>query len=159
MSDAETKFEIEVNDEVTLARDSMIYHAEHGPMRVDSIIVSGHGNRAELKSEAGPVGLELSGDEIREQWGETMGDDPFDIHDAGSARFENREITVEGSDIEVTIRTEGPEQQAEVAHNHAIDQIVSGLQAVRDGTEPSECEGAPFEIDWKTALDNGGDGE
>ena len=157
MSETDHAFEIEVNDEITLSRDSTVEHAEHGPMIVDSIAIGTHTKTASFKSQTSPIGLELTEAQIRERWGETMHTDPFKLHEVGSARFQSTAISAEGSDIEVEISVEGPEADAETVYMHAIDQIAKGLQAVRDEKPPSECMGGDFEIDWETRFGKGGD--
>jgi len=151
---SEDKFAVEVNEEVTLRRDSMVEHAEHGPMRVDSIRVGPHSKTVEFKSEMGPVGLDLSAEDIREQWGETIAQDPFDLHEPGTAKISNSGISVEGSEIEVDITVSGPEDDAEMVHMHSVDQIVRALQGVRDEKPPWESEGGGYEIDWETVFED-----
>ena len=154
------QFQIEVSDEVTLARDSMIEHKDHGPMRVESIAIGGFsGKSANLKAETSSIGLELNEEELREMWGETIHTDPFKLHEPGTARFENTGMSVEGSDVEVEFSVEGPEADAETVYMHALDQIARGLQAVRDEKHPSECDGGQFKIDWETRFEKGGDDE
>lgn len=154
-----SKFTIEINDEVVLSRDSLVEHVEFGPMRVDTVSVGPFNKTAQLQAETSSIGLELTGDELRDKWGEEIASDPFELHDPGSARYENRGITVEGLDVEVTIKSSGPEKDAERVHMHAIEQTVRALQAMRDGVPPEECEGANYEIDWETVFDGGDDGD
>jgi hypothetical protein len=155
MSETETKFEIEVDDETTLRRDDTVEHAEHGPMHVDSIRVGPYHKTAELKSEIGPIGLELTDEDLQEQWGETLHSDPAELYDKGTRRVENNGISVENSNIEVSVKAEGtPGDDVEAVQMHAIDQIVRGLQAMRDEKPPSECEGAEFAIDWETVFED-----
>lgn len=149
MSEVTPKFEIEIDEETTLHRDHMVEHIEHGPMRVESIAVGPYHKTAKLKSEVSPLGLELTDEQLREQWGETISDDPFELHDSGIARFENTGISVEGCDIEVDLTVNGPEKDAERVTMHAVDQIVRCLQAVSEDQPPSECEGAGYSIDWE----------
>lgn len=151
----DSKFQIEVDEQTSIARNDMVEHAEHGPMRVNRIAVSAIGKRARLQSELNPVGLELSEEELREQWGETIHCDPAEIHDPNTARFSRSGIATEGVDIEVDIETSGsPQTEAELVHMHAIDQIQRALQAVANGSEPSECEGIRINIDWEKALED-----
>lgn len=147
------KFEIEIDDETTLRRGDMVDHVEHGPMQVDGILVGAHHKTAELKSELGPIGLDLTDDDLREQWGETLHTNPEELREPGHARFENQGISVDGADIEVTVTTSGqPQDDAEAAHMHAVDQVVRALQAVRDETPPADCEGAGVSLDWDTIF-------
>jgi hypothetical protein len=155
MSETESKFEIEVDDETTLQRDSMVEHAEHGPMRVDSIRVGAYNKTAELKSELGPIGLELTEEDLQEEWGETIHSDPAELYEKGTRRVENNGISVDDSDIEVSVKAAGvPGGHVEAVQMHAVDQIIRALQAVRDGKPPEECEGAEFRIDWETVLES-----
>lgn len=154
-----TEFQVEVTDEVTLSRDSMVEHVDHGPMRVSSVRVGPYEKTVELKSEMGPIGLELSDDEIREQWGETIAQDPFELRDPGTARVTTNGISAPDSDVVVSVTTEGPQDDAEAVHTHAKDQIVRAIQAVRDEQPPEECDGAGVDIQWeKIFSDDGGDG-
>jgi len=152
------KFTIEIDEETTLRRDDMVEHVEHGPMYVDSIVVGPSTKTAELKSELGPLGLDLTAEELREQWGETVHADPFELGEPGSARFESSGISVDGSAIKVSITTHGaPQKDAECVHMHAKNQIVRGLQAVAEGQPPEECEGPGFAVDWEHFFEEGSD--
>jgi len=154
MSETEPKFEIEINEKITLHRGSIIEHIDHGPMRIDSILAGPHHKTADLKSELSPHGLELTGDELREQWSETIAQDPADLHDPGTARFQNTGVSAEGSDIEVDLTVKGPEKDAETVLIHTVDQTVRAIQAVRDENPPSDCEGAGFGINWETRFED-----
>lgn len=64
-------------------------------------------------------------------------------------RIRTYAIEVEGSDVQVTIETEGDaEKDAEKVHLHAHDQAVRAMQALRDGTTPDEAEGIGISIDF-----------
>lgn len=155
MSETTDKFEIDTGDDTTLTRDSMVEHAEHGPMHVDRITIGPYGKRVQLQAELSSVGLKLSEEEVQEEWGETIAADPFELHEPGTEKIESSSISVDGSDIELSLTTEGPEEDAETVHMHAVDQIARALQAVRDGEHPDECDGADFAIDWDKRLDLG----
>jgi hypothetical protein len=148
MSTTDTTFEIEINDDVTLRRDSMIEHAEHGPMFVDSVAVGPHEKEAELKAERSSIGLTLTGEQLREMWGETIAQDPFELHEPGTQRINAEDITEDGSGVEVDLTVDGPQEAAEAVYMHALDQTKRAIQAVNNGKEPSECHGIDVEIDW-----------
>lgn len=154
MSETSDKFEIETGDGETLTRNSTIEHADHGPMHVDRITIGPYGKRVQLQAELSNVGLKLSEEEVQEEWGETLAADPFELHEPGTASFESESISVEDSDIELTLKTEGPEADAEVVHVHTVDQIVRALQALRDEQHPDECDGADIGVVWDDILDD-----
>jgi len=62
-------------------------------------------------------------------------------------------ITAEGTDVTVSIETEGGEKAAETVHMHAHDEIVKALQAVSNGVHPDECEGYLMRHDWDDRLE------
>lgn len=148
--DRDDKFAIDIEEGETLHRDDIVEHREYGPMHVSGITVGPFEKRAELKSEMGPEALQLSEDEVREQWGETIHFDPAELHEPGTVRLEHTGISVEGVDVEVDLMVQGaPQKDAESIDMHAVDQIVKAMQAVRNESQPDECEGAGYEIDWE----------
>lgn len=145
------RFQIEVNDEVTLARDDLVAHIDHGPMHVEQISVGPSTKYARIKSDTREDGMsiELSGDQIRDQWGKTIASDPFELRD-DSARYENS-FTSKDDKISIDIEVSGPEDEAEPVMAHLHDQTVRVLQAFENGEPPKECHGA-FTIDWGSIL-------
>lgn len=67
--------------------------------------------------------------------------------------FETTKISVNGVEVEVDLRVSGEEKQAESVMMHAHDEIVRALQAVRDKTEPSECDGLGIRTDWERRFE------
>jgi hypothetical protein len=147
------KFEIAVTDDVTLARDDMVAHKEHGPMVVDRITISAIGKRARLQSEAREdrMSIELSADELREQWGERIGSDPFEIHDENTAQY-SKAFSSKDQEIKIDIEVSGPEDRAEPIMAHLDDSAIRALQAFEEEQPPSECEGR-YEIDWENIFE------
>lgn len=151
MSDAQSKFQIEVGDGSTLERDDPVAHSQHGPMTVERITISAVGKRARLQSELREdrMSIELTEEEIQEQWGETLAADPFEF-DNKTTRYKN-EFSSKDDEIEVTLEVSGPEDDAEPVMAHLHDQTIRVLQAMESGLMPSDCEGA-FDIDWEAIL-------
>lgn len=148
MSESTTKFEVEIDEETTLRSDDLVEHVEYGPMVVSGIRVGPFQKTVGLKSELGPEGLELSDEEIREQWGERLHDDPVELYE-DTFRASNEGISVDGLDVEMSISTEGDQDVAELAHMHVLDEAVRALQALRDECDPNQADGAGFAVDWE----------
>jgi len=55
-------------------------------------------------------------------------------------------------DVTVTIETEGPEEDAETVHIHAVDQIAKALEALDEKKHPDECSGYFYTPDWNARL-------
>lgn len=47
---------------------------------------------------------------------------------------------------------------AETVQMHLINEANKAMQALRDGQPPTECDGAPFTIDWEGMYEEGDDG-
>lgn len=153
------RFEIDVNDEVTLSRGDLLAHAEHGAMVVDQITISAIGKRARLRCEERTDGMsiELSEEEIRETWGDTLGSDPFEVQPE-TPRYSN-EFASKDDEVEISIEVTGPEDRAEPVMAHLHDQTISVLRAFENGIPPEETEGT-YEFDWEAILaDAGGDAD
>jgi len=60
---------------------------------------------------------------------------------------------ISNGDVEVTIKTEGPENQAEKVHMHGHEAIVRALQAFDEQKHPDECDGLPFSVAWDRVLE------
>lgn len=142
------RFQIEVTDEVALGRNSTVEHAKWGPLEVDQVTISAHGKRARLKSPMREDGLsiELSGDEIREQWGETIAADPFELRE-GDVTSYTQDFSSTDEELQATIEVSGPEDRAEPVMAHLQDQTTRVLQAMEDQKPPEECDGR-YDIDW-----------
>lgn len=151
MSNIQSKFEIEVDDETTLQRDDTVAHVEHGPMYVEQISISASAKRARLKAELSEDGMsiELTGDEIRERWGKTLAATPMELHD-GKTRYE-KSFASRDDEIEITIKAAGPEDDVQPVMAHLDDQAVRALQAMEDELPPEECEGR-YQIDWEAIF-------
>lgn len=148
-----SEFQIELPEEGALTKGDVVVHADYGPMLVDELRVGPNYKRVTLASELGPEALQLTGEELRDAWGETLAGDPAVLHN-GETRYTHDTITIEGVNIDVSLTVEGkPEPAAEAVDAHIVDAAARGLEAIRDGKPPSECEGA-YEIDWDTILDN-----
>lgn len=152
MSDSATKFEVEIDEETTLSRDDLVEHVEYGPLVVSSVQVGPFQKTVEMWSERGPEGLKLSGDEIREQWGEKLHYDPVELYENTFRAF-NEGISVDGLDVEMSISTEGDEDVAELAHVHALDEAVRAMQAIRDECDPNQTDGAGYAVDWEGVFE------
>jgi hypothetical protein len=151
---SDARFEISVDGDTSIDRDDMVEHREHGPMHVDQITIGPRGKKVELKAELSNIGLTLTGDELREQWGETIHFDPIQLHDDGSIRVECTGISGEGVNVEVDLTTEGgPERAAEVVHMYAKDAAVRALKAIESRQPAPECDGV-VTIEWDTVFDN-----
>jgi hypothetical protein len=147
MSEIESKFKIEVDEETTLRRDDTVAHAEYGPMHVDQISISAHGKRARLESELREdrMSIELTEEDIQEAWGETLALDPFELDD-GKTRYK-KEFASKDGEIEVTLKAAGPEDDTQPVMAHLHDQVVRVLEGVENQQPPEECEGV-YDIDW-----------
>ncbi len=147
------RFQIEVNDEVTLSRNSMVEHADHGAMTVDQISVGANYKRARLKSQMREDGLsiELTGEEIREQWGDTIAADPFELREDGHASYE-KYFSSSDERLQIEISVSGPKERAEPAMAHLDDQVYRVLEALEERKLPENCEGR-FDIDWETIFE------
>ena len=150
----EEKFTVEVSNEHSLRRDSTVEHKEHGPMSVDSVRVGPSHKTMLLKSELGPEALELSGNEIRDAWGETIHVDPMELY-SGETRVGTEGISIEGVDVEASMTVEGkPERAVELAYIHAKDEFVRALQAFETGAMPADCEGTDTSVNWVQFVEN-----
>jgi len=65
-------------------------------------------------------------------------------------KFTNKGMT--NGDVEVTIKTEGPEQDAETVHMHAVDEIAKALEATEERRHPEDCSGHFIKVDWNSRL-------
>jgi hypothetical protein len=147
------KFAIDLPDGDPLSKGDLVEHREHGPMHVDDIRVGPYRKNVMLVSELGPSALKLSGDDIREQWGESIHTDPEQLYD-DSMRVSREGVSVEDLDISVDITIDGsPEWAMQAVDAHILDAAVSALEAVRDGNPPTESEGV-YDIDWDAVLEN-----
>jgi len=151
------KFEIRVDDETVISRDSMVTHIEYGPMHVDRVAYSPQSKRIELKSELGPEGLTLTADELRERWGETLHTDPMALHERGSARVVTEGLSAPDSDVEVDLRVNGPQDEVDDVQLHAKDQIVRAMQAHVTEQPPADCKGIGVSIDWERKFADSGE--
>lgn len=141
----EEKFSIEVPDGEPLTRDDTVEHCEYGPMHVDSITVGTFRKNITLISELGPEALRMSGDDLREKWGDTIHADPAELRD-GKTRY-TKDFASEDGEVELTIEAAGPEDRTQPVMAHLHDQAVRVLKATEEHTPPAECEGV-YEIDW-----------
>jgi len=143
----ESKFKIEVDEDTTLRRNDTVAHVEYGPMHVDQISISAHGKRVRLGSELREdrMSIELTEEDIQEEWGETLALDPFELDD-GKTRYK-KEFTSKDGEIEVALKAAGPEDDAQPIMTHLHDQVIRVLEAVENHQPPSECEGI-YDIDW-----------
>ncbi|MFW5900485.1 MAG: hypothetical protein ACOCTH_01755 [Halodesulfurarchaeum sp.] len=151
MSETESRFQIEVDEETTLRRNDTVAHAEYGPMHVDQISISAHGKRARLQAELREdrMSIELTEEEIQDGWGETLALDPFDLDD-GKTRYK-KEFASKDDEIEVTLKAAGPENDVQPVMAHLHDQTIRVLQAVENQQPPEECEGM-YDIDWEAIF-------
>jgi hypothetical protein len=145
-----SRFDVEVTDEVTLSKRDTVEHAEYGPMSVDQVSIGPTHKRIRLQSQIREDGLsiELTDDELRDAWGETIHTDPMEVHDRGTASY-SKSFESEDEGIEISIEVSGPKDGAEPAMAHLHDQTVRVLKAVEDETTPAETEGV-YEIDWES---------
>ena len=150
--DTGSAFSIEVNDDVTLSRDDTVQHADHGPMVVDQVTVSALGKRARLESQMREdrMSIQLSEEDLKEAWGETIASDPFELRD-GDTVTHSKEFSSKDDEIEVSIKVSGPEDDADPVMAHLHDQTVRVLQGLENGQAPSESEGV-YKIDWDAIL-------
>lgn len=148
-----SKFEVKLpGDREPIAKGAMIEHKEHGPMVVDQIVVGTHHKTVQLQSELSDIGLKLTDDQLREQWGKQLAADPAELWD-GEVRLAAEGITTDDAAITVDITTEGkPEQDAEMVHLYAKDAAVRALRALDSGCIPAEVEG-PIQFDWEQFYD------
>ena len=150
MSDTQSRFEIEIDEETAISRDDMVEHVEHGPMFVDRISVGAGYKKAHLQSDRGPVGLELTDDQLRDEWGETVHFDPTKLYTPGHTRDENEFESTDG-EVQVTISASGPEDRTEVVMCHMHDQVARVLESLEEGHPPDESKGV-YKIDWEAIL-------
>jgi hypothetical protein len=61
--------------------------------------------------------------------------------------YTNKGMTV--GDVEVSVTTEGPNDDAEKVHMHVMDEAAKAMQAVDQDTHPDECEGQMFTVEWE----------
>lgn len=52
-------------------------------------------------------------------------------------------------EIDVSVTTNGPEDDAEKVHMHVMDEAAKAMQAVDEGTHPDKCEGQIFTVQWE----------
>lgn len=147
MAESQSRFEIEIDEEISIGRDDIVAHSEHGPMVVDRITIGTHGKRARLMAELREdrMSVELTGDEIREAWGETLALDPFELTDV-KTKF-SQDLASKDGEIEITLKVAGPEEDAEPVMAHLHDQAVRVLGAIENQKPPEECDGS-FNINW-----------
>jgi len=157
MSDTQSKFEIEVNDETTLRRDDTVAHKEHGPMHVEQITISAVNKRARLGAELREDGMsiELTEEEIQDAWGETLAADPFELRNDGHATYTNEFSSKDGK-VEISLEVSGPEDNSEPVMAHLHDQSTRVLQALENREPPEDCEGM-YDIDWESILSEEGE--
>jgi len=154
-----SRFDVEVTDEVTLSKRDTVEHADHGPMSVDQVSIGPTFKRIRLQSQIREDGLsiELTEDELRDAWGETIHIDPMQVHDAGTASF-SKEFSSRDDAIDISIEVSGPQDDAEPVMAHLDDQAVRVLQAMEKKTAPEECDGR-YNIDWEGVHSDGDDDE
>jgi len=144
------RFAVELPDGESLSKGATVEHVEHGPMIVEQITVGPSSKRVRFRAELGPEGLTLTGDEVRERWGETLHDDPQEIATPRVA-FEGiglpewaspeADLTVSGADME----------PVELVAMHARAEIVRAMEAVAEGIHPDEVDvGAT--VNWEQWL-------
>ena len=152
------KFSIEVTEDHRLESGSTVAHKEHGPMIVDQVRVGPHHKTALLESELGPEALKLSGEELRQMWGETIHIDPMEIQEP-TVSFGG--ISVEGQEIEVELCVSGNTdfESIERVAIHARDQVVRAMEAERDHSRPEYCEGTGVTVDWDALIESVQDGD
>lgn len=158
-SDDVGQFQIELPDGGVLTQNGMVEHIDYGPMHVDQITYSPRAKRVRLQSEMGPQGIKLTGEELREQWGETISDDPIELHE-NNPRINFNGLHLPDSDLSVEVDVEvsgDDEDNVEAVAMHAKDQIVRAMQAIDESGDPAEMEGIGIEMDWETIL--GGDAD
>ncbi|MFC6766034.1 hypothetical protein [Natrinema soli] len=63
-------------------------------------------------------------------------------------------ITADGVDVEVSITVEGEEEAAETVHMQAHDEIAKALQAIQNGSVPSECDGMPWSVGFERRVES-----
>lgn len=68
------------------------------------------------------------------------------------ANYSNEKMTVGG--VEVTVKTNGPEDEAERVHMHVIDEAAKAMQAMDQEQHPDECDGQMFTVNWDEVLDH-----
>jgi hypothetical protein len=147
--DASTKFRIDVPDGDPLTRNATVMHRDHGPMHVDEIRVGSSYKRVTLTADMGPEALQMTGEDLCEEWGETIHADPAELDD-GKTRY-TKEFSSTDDEIEVTIEAAGPEDRTDPVMAHLHDQVVRALRAVENHEPPAECDGV-YEIDWETIF-------
>ena len=76
-------FEIELPNGETLAEDDSLVHKRHGTLVVENIRNLGDRKKAEMFDPASEQSrkVTLEGDEIREQWGEEVAQDPLAVRE------------------------------------------------------------------------------
>jgi hypothetical protein len=147
------KFAIDVPDGEPLSKGDLVEHREHGPMHINEITVGPYRKRVTLISELGPNALQLSDDNIREAWGETIHTDLEELY-SDSMRVSREGVSVDDLDISVDITIDGsPEWAIQAVDAHVVDAAVRAMEAVRDGHPPEDSEGA-IELEWDTVLEN-----
>ena len=66
------------------------------------------------------------------------------------ATYTNEKMTV--GEVEVTVKTEGPEDEGEKVHMHVIDEAAKAMQAFDEEKHPDECDGQMFSVDWGSVF-------
>ena len=64
------------------------------------------------------------------------------------SRFNTEKMTV--GDIQVSVLTEGPEDDAEQVHMHMMNEAAKAMQAIDEDAHPDECDGQSFTVKWGT---------
>jgi hypothetical protein len=147
------KFEIALPDGESLRTGDTVTHAEFGPMAVENIVYAGSYKEVTLVSELGPEALELTGDELRGRWGETIADDPLAIQ-TPTVEYEGISLPDADHALAVDLSVTGDEMDAlEPLAVYTHDRIVRAMQALDRGAHPDDCEGIEIDIDWETIHD------
>lgn len=66
------------------------------------------------------------------------------------AEYSNARMTV--GDVEMTVTTRGPENEAEKVHMHTIDEAAKAMQAFDEGKHPDKCDGQMFSVAWNEVF-------
>jgi hypothetical protein len=152
-----SKFRIDVpDDNDPLERDAIVEHAEYGPLRVDSVRVGRDRKTVDFWSELGESreGVQMTADEIREAWGETIHYDPTKVHEQNPhVGFSGITAGHESIEIDIEVRGEtGDESDIECVAVHARDEAVRAIQALMNDELPEDCGGSSASVDWPAIV-------
>jgi len=77
---------VDLPDDVLTVGDT-IEHEEYGPITATRVVAEAFGKTAYFALEARETDLAitLTGDQLRDEWGETVARDPFDLADGGDS--------------------------------------------------------------------------